>query len=205
MKKTLLFLLIFLMLSNFVSARHSDEFVQDFSEVLNETCQGEDLEISEGLVENTITNEKITFVEKSEWNFNLIKRFIEIFEDYIYVEYTMIPCDGAGSMGPGGAMAGCGILRCGDNVVDISGDEYYINDIKFETAKERTTNIIYKNVYKSLVNVGVFELTLFKFSFALVSISIIGIALILRILFSFKKEFSFKFLSKKYFFKMEKK
>lgn len=187
MKKILLVFILVLFMINVVSAEHTLDFLNDLTEQLTETCYGEDLEIKEGFLKNSITGEGITFLKKSEWTYPTLNEMVKALDKGVYMSYTMIPCKNAASMGTGAQ--GCGALKCGDNRLDISGDDYYINDIKFETAKTRVTY----TVYRSLINIGTINLTLFQFSLALISGSLISIILILKLIFVIKNDFSITF------------
>ena len=126
----------FLFFLNLVTAIHSEDFLKDLTDEIYNDCQGKDLEIKEGFIINTLTEENITSLKAKKWNYNDLSEIVKILDQHIYVTYTMVPCDGVGSMGSGVAAQGCGILKCENHRLDISGDVPYWDIVKFEEKKE---------------------------------------------------------------------
>lgn len=202
MKKLIFFLIIILIIINPVDAKHGDEFLEKLVNTLNETCFGKSLEIKEGLIYSELKEESVTIIEKEGWDYESLKKIITLLDgDFNYAMYSKIPCD----EGPltmtksGNDVEGCNLFKCGSHTLDISGDDYYLDDIKFELAGQITKNVTEKNIIK----IGTLNFTLIEFSFAVFSISIVFITIAFKIFLSIKKEFHFSFLKKTYYFKVE--
>lgn len=120
-----------LLLASTISAKSSDEFINQLAETICEDCQGENIKINQSI---TYIPTNYTF-NSIEWPYdkNLIKAIIKYLdtENYSFITGT---CDNKRMYTDG--VDGCGILKCDYKRLDINGDTYYWNGTKVDFLKE---------------------------------------------------------------------
>lgn len=136
MKLIIGLLLPLLIIVSFSSALHSEEYLRSLTNKISQECGSNDYSIKEGILFNRLTRENITLVKNSEANYEALYKIISYLDQLPYVAYTPMPCENAvTSSGKSNAIMGCGLLRCGDHKLDVSGDTFYWDNVKFEEIK----------------------------------------------------------------------
>lgn len=124
-------MILSLSLTQSISAKSSDEFIDQLADMIYEDCQGKNININQSI---TYIPTNYTF-NSIEWPYdkNLIKAIIKYLdtENYSFITGT---CDNKRMCTDG--VDGCGILKCDDKRLDINGDTYYWNGTKVDFLKE---------------------------------------------------------------------
>lgn len=140
--KFILLIIILLICVSPVMAKSSDIFIDHLSSIVYVGCQGKDLIIKEPFIVNTRTNETITLIPWA-YSYETLRKVIQIFGDMEPWNFFQGTCENKG-VTIGGSKDACGILKCGDNTLDINQYTYLWNGERVDVPKE-TTNIAINN------------------------------------------------------------
>jgi hypothetical protein len=140
-----LFLVGLLMLISFnvVTAKSSDLFTDHLSSIIYHDCQGKDLLIKEPFIIDTTTNKTISRINWPLYDNGKLRQLIELFGTSEPWDFFQGTCDNRG-VSIGGAKDACGILKCGNNTLDINQYTYFWNGERVDVPQE-TTNIAINN------------------------------------------------------------
>jgi hypothetical protein len=139
-----------------ISAKSSDIFLDHLTDLMWKDCQGKDIHINQpGVLINVATNEPITLIKGQEYNKNMLRKILEILDNYTYRDYIG-PCDSKnGTYGSGeGFVDGCGILTCGNYRLNIDHDGYWWKGVRVDVPYEELFNIASGDNNTQVINKG---------------------------------------------------
>jgi hypothetical protein len=160
MKKSIIiinFIMLYLFFITAASARSSEEFINQVTDMVCEDCQGKDIQLSQPMT-FTSNDSSINYTTKSiSWPYDrsFVKIIIEGIDKAQFsdiqgtcedkIEYTSGP----------GILDGCGILKCGNYKLNVIGDSYYWNGTKIDfLKKEEMNNVASGNNNTQVINSG---------------------------------------------------
>ncbi|MCZ7383010.1 MAG: hypothetical protein O8C64_15745 [Candidatus Methanoperedens sp.] len=134
MKKFLFLIIIFIILIPLIDAKKSDEYIAYNSNKIFEACKGNNITLSYNwlkLSNGTLTNNLPWPYEFDIVN-SIFKKIVSI-EPYTTCQFGRgtVSCSNLGGDNP----YGFGILKCGNNVLDVNGIDYFWNGEKLEVPR----------------------------------------------------------------------
>jgi hypothetical protein len=143
MTKLSISILIFLFCVPFVVGVSSDLFIDYLATKIFSDCSGKNLIIKEPFIINTMTNETISLIPSGSYDYGTVRLLVKLFGGLEPWDFFQGTCQDKG-VTIGGSRDGCGLLKCGENVLDVNQYTYFWNGVRVDVPKE-TTNIAINN------------------------------------------------------------
>jgi hypothetical protein len=142
--------IIILLLISVTSASHSEEFIDQVTDMICNDCQGKDIHLNQPITYTSNDGSTKSF-DNLTWEYresdiswqkipNNVKFVVNAFNNanFSYIDGT---CDDKSIVTPG--IDGCNILRCGNHHLDINGDTFYWDNQMIDfLKKEEMYNIV---------------------------------------------------------------
>jgi hypothetical protein len=133
-------------LINIVEAKSSDLVLNRLTQLIYQSCQGQDININQPYIINAQTNHSFNLLKWSDYsnyNNNNLKRVIEVLDTFSF-PFISGTCENKGIV-IGNGLGGCNILSCVGNKLDINGHDYFWNGVKVDVPTVELQNTYVNN------------------------------------------------------------
>jgi len=145
-----LFFLLLLFIFPIVQGKPDDVFINYVFEMIEKDCYGQDIQIKEGFIKTTSTDEPVTLIYWDTNGHPFLYRVLEIlsekepYDDYFNGCDTKRTRDENGDRQEGmtHGLDGCNILTCGEHYLDINRYDYFWDSVRITLSREEYLTIM---------------------------------------------------------------